>query len=73
MNLKSVILVASQVVAIMAMERRANVFTAEKVYNTIIDQSPYLVQATSTVTWTEGASIIDTSLPTTIPTPTIGY
>ncbi|KAF9483025.1 hypothetical protein BDN70DRAFT_874271 [Pholiota conissans] len=73
MQVKSIIFFASQVVGIMALERRDNVFTALKVYHSIVDQSPYIVQATQTVVWTEGPSIIDTSLPTTAPTPTIGY
>ena len=31
------------------------VLTAPRIYNTIIDQTPYLTQATDMVTWTESA------------------
>ncbi|KZP17180.1 hypothetical protein FIBSPDRAFT_865184 [Athelia psychrophila] len=36
-------------------ESAGAVFTAAHVYNTIINKSPYLTQATVTVTWTESA------------------
>ncbi|KZP20946.1 hypothetical protein FIBSPDRAFT_861087 [Athelia psychrophila] len=36
-------------------ESSGAVFTAAQIYNTIIANSPYLTQATSTVTWTESA------------------
>ncbi|KIM83703.1 hypothetical protein PILCRDRAFT_819345 [Piloderma croceum F 1598] len=32
------------------------VFTAEQIYNTIIHQSPYLTQMTSTVVWTASST-----------------
>ncbi|KZP07254.1 hypothetical protein FIBSPDRAFT_965801 [Athelia psychrophila] len=38
------------------------VWTATSIFNTIIDASPYLIQATTTVVWTESAT------PTTTPT-----
>ncbi|KZP05367.1 hypothetical protein FIBSPDRAFT_967343 [Athelia psychrophila] len=36
-------------------ESAGAVFTAVQIYDTIIANSPYLTQATSTVTWTESA------------------
>ncbi|KZP11740.1 hypothetical protein FIBSPDRAFT_962014 [Athelia psychrophila] len=36
-------------------ESAGAVFTAAHIYNTIIDKSPYLTQATVTVSWTESA------------------
>ncbi|KAF9483006.1 hypothetical protein BDN70DRAFT_990649 [Pholiota conissans] len=74
MQLTTIVLVAAQAIAIMALENRAlPVHTADRIYHTIIDQSPFLVERTSTITWTESTSIIDTSLPTEAPTPTISY
>ncbi|KAF9485556.1 hypothetical protein BDN70DRAFT_988760 [Pholiota conissans] len=77
MQLKTIVFAAVQIAAVFAadpLERRDNtVHTALKVYHTIINESPFLVDRTSTVIWTEGASISDTSLPTSAPTPTIGY
>ncbi|KAF8951822.1 hypothetical protein BDZ97DRAFT_2084112 [Flammula alnicola] len=74
MQFKSILFVVCPVITVMALERRAAaVFTAEKVYHTVIDQSPYLVDRTTTVIWTESASIRDSSLPTVAPTPTIVY
>ncbi|KAF8076153.1 hypothetical protein FPV67DRAFT_400248 [Lyophyllum atratum] len=46
----------------------ANVITAERIYHTIIPESPYLVDRTTTVVWTQGPSISDTE--TTAPTET---
>ncbi|KAF8959651.1 hypothetical protein BDZ97DRAFT_1837267 [Flammula alnicola] len=74
MQFKSILFVVCQVIAVMALERGgAPVFTAKKVYHTIIDQSPYLVDRTTTIVWTESASISGSSLPTAAPTPTIVY
>ncbi|KJA22858.1 hypothetical protein HYPSUDRAFT_40651 [Hypholoma sublateritium FD-334 SS-4] len=70
----NIIFMLSQVLAITALQLEAdNVLTASRVYHTIIDQSPYMVDVTSVTTWTESASIIDTTLPTGAPTPTIVY
>ncbi|KJA22754.1 hypothetical protein HYPSUDRAFT_215523 [Hypholoma sublateritium FD-334 SS-4] len=57
-----------------ALKRRdPPVFTGLDIYHTIIDEYPYIVDATSTVVWTQSPTITDTSLPTTEPTPTIVY
>ncbi|GLB41429.1 hypothetical protein LshimejAT787_1000290 [Lyophyllum shimeji] len=37
-----------------------NVLTAERVFHTLVDQSPYLVDRTATVVWTQSPSISDT-------------
>ncbi|KZP33831.1 hypothetical protein FIBSPDRAFT_942950 [Athelia psychrophila] len=37
------------------------VFTATKIFNTIVDVSPYLTQATTTVVWTESAAPTSTA------------
>ncbi|KAF8188022.1 hypothetical protein BJ912DRAFT_968945 [Pholiota molesta] len=76
MQFKVLIFLSTQIVAILASVGRDNsVHTriAKKIYHTVINESPFLVDRTSTVAWTESASITDTSLPTTAPTPTIGY
>ncbi|KAF8169541.1 hypothetical protein BJ912DRAFT_999536 [Pholiota molesta] len=76
MQFKVLIFLATQIVAILALMGRddsAHTRIAKKIYHTVIDESPYLVDRTSTVVWTESASITDTTLPTTAPTPTIGY
>ncbi|KAJ7071632.1 hypothetical protein C8F01DRAFT_1245226 [Mycena amicta] len=36
----------------------AQVFTATQVYNTIIDEAPFIVKATRVVTWTAGPSTV---------------
>ncbi|KAF8999335.1 hypothetical protein BDQ17DRAFT_1361203 [Cyathus striatus] len=42
----------------------APVLTAEKIYHVVVDQSPYLVESTSTITWTQSSSIYS-PVPTT--------
>ncbi|KIM72669.1 hypothetical protein PILCRDRAFT_829245 [Piloderma croceum F 1598] len=39
------------------------VFSATEIYNTIINQSPYLTQATTIVTWTASSTPIASSTP----------
>ncbi|TFK34059.1 hypothetical protein BDQ12DRAFT_727245 [Crucibulum laeve] len=48
-------------------ERAATVLTVQKVYHTVIDQSPFLVDRTSTIVWTQSPSIT-TPEPTVTPT-----
>ncbi|RDB26966.1 hypothetical protein Hypma_005137 [Hypsizygus marmoreus] len=47
------------------------VVTVERVYHTIIDQSPFLVDRTTTIVWTQGPSIVDTETPTATPTASV--
>ncbi|KAF8955417.1 hypothetical protein BDZ97DRAFT_1825188 [Flammula alnicola] len=49
---------------------RPSVFTAERVFHTTIDQSPFIVDRTTTVVWTESATISALSS-TTAPTATV--
>ncbi|KAF8169799.1 hypothetical protein BJ912DRAFT_998699 [Pholiota molesta] len=75
MQLNVLVFFVTQIVAILALAGRdnsAHTRMAKKIYHTVIDESPYLVDRTSTVFWTESESIT-TSLPTAAPTPTIGY
>jgi hypothetical protein len=72
MQLKSLFVVAAfQVAATFAAQ--GQVLQQEKIYHTVISQSPFLVERTTTVTWTEGTTITDTSLPTAAPTPSVAY
>ncbi|KIJ96003.1 hypothetical protein K443DRAFT_107886, partial [Laccaria amethystina LaAM-08-1] len=55
MHPKSILIAFAHFLAIAAIEPRQakpTVFTAEKIYHEIIDQPPYLVEMTSTITWT---------------------
>ncbi|KJA22741.1 hypothetical protein HYPSUDRAFT_201838 [Hypholoma sublateritium FD-334 SS-4] len=70
MQWKFIVLTASQVFAIATAN---NVFTATRVYHTLITKSPFLVDVTSVTTWTEGSSISATDVTTAAPTPTIAY
>ncbi|PPQ94069.1 hypothetical protein CVT25_009738 [Psilocybe cyanescens] len=55
-----IIFVLAQIVTIMALAPRdSGVVTAERVYHTMITQSPYMVDETSTTTWTQSPSITD--------------
>ncbi|RXW19651.1 hypothetical protein EST38_g6208 [Candolleomyces aberdarensis] len=45
----------------------AEVLTAPRVFHTVIQQSPYLVERTTTVTWTQSTTITETAAPTPIP------
>ncbi|KAJ3514731.1 hypothetical protein NLJ89_g2202 [Agrocybe chaxingu] len=69
MLFKSLAAVTTQVLAVLA---AGNVLSVEKVFHTIVNQSPFLVERTTTVTWTQSASLIS-SEPTSPPTPTINY
>ncbi|KAJ3541838.1 hypothetical protein NMY22_g3740 [Coprinellus aureogranulatus] len=44
-----------------------DVLRATRVVHTLIRVSPFLVESTTTVTWTEGPSVTDTATPTPIP------
>ncbi|KAF8159249.1 hypothetical protein B0H34DRAFT_796530 [Crassisporium funariophilum] len=72
MQVKAILFAFTQALAALALERRdpPTVLTAKRVYHTIIEQSPFLVEATSTVVWTQSPSITE-ALPTDIPVPTI--
>ncbi|GLB41427.1 hypothetical protein LshimejAT787_1000270 [Lyophyllum shimeji] len=48
-----------------------DVITAERIYHTIIPQSPYLVDRTTTIVWTQGPSISDTDTATPTATTTV--
>ncbi|TEB22100.1 hypothetical protein FA13DRAFT_1799212 [Coprinellus micaceus] len=56
---------ASSTPAVFAKE--GDVLRATRVFHTIIRQSPFLVESSTTVTWTEGPSVTDTATPTPIP------
>ncbi|RDB27745.1 hypothetical protein Hypma_003192 [Hypsizygus marmoreus] len=49
--------------------RDAPTLTIERVYHTIIDESPYLVDRTTTVVWTQTPGTIEseTAVPTSTP------
>ncbi|KAF8984253.1 hypothetical protein BDQ17DRAFT_1377580 [Cyathus striatus] len=71
MLLRSIICLSSIVLAAYAQSTdsassAAPVLTAEKIYHVVVDQSPYLVESTSTITWTQSSSIYS-PVPTTIP------
>ncbi|KAF9563578.1 hypothetical protein CPC08DRAFT_816502 [Agrocybe pediades] len=73
MQFKSVLCALSLVVAAIAQDKTTpTVLTAERVFQTIIDQSPFMVMTTTTTTWTQSPSITEAE-PTTPPTPTIAY
>ncbi|KAJ8502763.1 hypothetical protein ONZ45_g11453 [Pleurotus djamor] len=48
----------------------ASIFTAERVYQEIVSESPFIVQRTEQVVWTQTTTIIevDTVTATTVPT-----
>ncbi|KAF5316702.1 hypothetical protein D9619_006807 [Psilocybe cf. subviscida] len=73
MQLKSLFVVAAVQVAAAFAAAEGQVLEQEKIYHAVISQSPFLVEMTTTITWTEGASITDTSLPTAAPTPSVAY
>ncbi|KAH9474393.1 hypothetical protein JR316_0012851 [Psilocybe cubensis] len=68
MQLKHILLFLTPLVTVYAAE--PTVLTAKRVYHTVIDQSPFLVERTSTVVWTQSPSITEAQ-PTTPPTPTL--
>ncbi|KAJ3513764.1 hypothetical protein NLJ89_g2767 [Agrocybe chaxingu] len=76
MQFKTLAFAALQVLAVVALDVRADpdptpeVLTAKRVVHTLIQQSPFLVESTTTVTWTQSASISPTE-PVASPTPTI--
>ncbi|KAF5341079.1 hypothetical protein D9611_005995 [Ephemerocybe angulata] len=43
------------------------VLTATRVFHTIVKYSPFLVESTTVVTWTQSSSIAETATPTPIP------
>ncbi|KAJ2917920.1 hypothetical protein MD484_g2487, partial [Candolleomyces efflorescens] len=44
-----------------------DVLTATRVFHTIIRESPFLVDRTTTVVWTQGKTVTEASEPTAIP------
>ncbi|KAJ3523837.1 hypothetical protein NMY22_g11260 [Coprinellus aureogranulatus] len=44
-----------------------DVHTATKVYQTVVSQSPFLVEQTTMVTWTQSASVAESTTATPIP------
>ncbi|KDR80954.1 hypothetical protein GALMADRAFT_1116816 [Galerina marginata CBS 339.88] len=73
LKLTPILFAVGQIVAVIALEARdAPVLTAERIYHTVVDQSPFLVEATTTITWTQSASITD-SQPTTAPTASVAF
>ncbi|EAU89645.1 hypothetical protein CC1G_02534 [Coprinopsis cinerea okayama7 len=44
-----------------ALAAEGDVFTATRVFHTIIKEEPYLVDRTETFVWTQGPSIVDPS------------
>ncbi|TEB23092.1 hypothetical protein FA13DRAFT_1740403 [Coprinellus micaceus] len=44
-----------------------DVYTATKVFQTVVSQSPYLLEQTTVVTWTQSSSITESATPTVIP------
>ncbi|KAF9477938.1 hypothetical protein BDN70DRAFT_933783 [Pholiota conissans] len=79
MQLKVIVFAAIQIVAVLAnpvevVERQdLPIHTATRVFHTIVHKSPFLVDKTSTIVWTESSSITDTPVSTAAPSPTIGY
>ncbi|KAF9528970.1 hypothetical protein CPB83DRAFT_893933 [Crepidotus variabilis] len=74
MKLNYILFVASQCLLTFALERRQDrkVFTATKVVHALVSQSPFFVDSTTTVVWTQSPSITEPE-PTTAPSPTIDY
>ncbi|KAF8798630.1 hypothetical protein BYT27DRAFT_6897286 [Phlegmacium glaucopus] len=71
MQLKSIFFTIAQVLVVLALVPRDEpVLTAERIYHTIIDQSPFLVERTTQVVWTQSPSITQT-LPTDTPVPVV--
>ncbi|KIM39585.1 hypothetical protein M413DRAFT_447064 [Hebeloma cylindrosporum] len=73
MQIASIAFVFIQVLAVFGLERRDPVvLTAERIYKELVDQSPFIVQRTTTISWTQSASIT-VAQPTTAPTPSVAY
>ncbi|PPQ63127.1 hypothetical protein CVT24_005838 [Panaeolus cyanescens] len=70
MQLKLVLLALAQAVAILA--QGPVVLTAEQIFATVVDYEPFLIEVTTTTTWTQSPSISEPE-PTVPPTPTIFY
>ncbi|TEB25827.1 hypothetical protein FA13DRAFT_1796143 [Coprinellus micaceus] len=47
--------------------KEGDVFTATRVVHTLLEQSPYIVDRTTTVVWTAGRAMPTTDTPTPIP------
>ncbi|KAJ3508234.1 hypothetical protein NLJ89_g5869 [Agrocybe chaxingu] len=58
--------------ALATVSAEGKVLTVERIFHTIVSQSPFLVDETTTVSWTQSASL-STTEPTAAPTPTIDY
>ncbi|KAF9550056.1 hypothetical protein CPC08DRAFT_823364 [Agrocybe pediades] len=67
-----VIAMASFAMASASAAVKPQVHTAERVYQTIIKESPFMVLTTSTIVWTQSPSIT-TPASTIPPSPTIVY
>ncbi|KAF9461172.1 hypothetical protein BDZ94DRAFT_1310892 [Collybia nuda] len=67
MLLKTIIALSACVVASGAAavpEEKPKVLTAQKIYHTLIEESPFIVDKTTTVVWTKGPSISPTATAT---------
>ncbi|KAJ3509350.1 hypothetical protein NLJ89_g5268 [Agrocybe chaxingu] len=68
MQFKTLAFAAVNILAVVALDLRQEpkprTFTGTKVFHTIISQSPFLVERTTTFTWTQGTSISATATPT---------
>ncbi|KAJ3523840.1 hypothetical protein NMY22_g10927 [Coprinellus aureogranulatus] len=69
MQLKNSLLIAAVMTATMnsALAAEGDVLTAVKVFQTVVSEAPFLVDQTTTVTWTQSASIAASTTPTVIP------
>ncbi|KAF9461178.1 hypothetical protein BDZ94DRAFT_1310898 [Collybia nuda] len=65
----TVVLSAFALAAVALEKRGAEVLTAERIYHTVIDESPFLVDRTTTIVWTQSPSIIETETATPGPSP----
>ncbi|KAF9038523.1 hypothetical protein BJ165DRAFT_1531610 [Panaeolus papilionaceus] len=70
MQFKLVILALAQAVAVIAQE--PVILTAEQIFASVVDHEPFLIEVTTTTTWTQSPSITEPQ-PTVPPTPTILY
>ncbi|KAF8880223.1 hypothetical protein CPB84DRAFT_1792725 [Gymnopilus junonius] len=61
-------LIATSLQALSASAETPKVLTAERIYNTLVDYSPYMIQKTTTIIWTQTQSSTASQAPVT-PTP----
>ncbi|TFK32862.1 hypothetical protein BDQ12DRAFT_691909 [Crucibulum laeve] len=64
MLFKPLLFLSAVFASVVAQDQRPPVFTAERIIHTIIQESPFLVDHTTTVVWTQSSSISETTTAT---------